>query len=99
MKQLVDQGYADVIFSLNGVKIEAIKSFIASKNPILNRLIENSTNSTQVLIDFKISVKTFRVLLKYYGYGRISIDTSNMYDLLIVCNKFKESTLCSICEK
>lgn len=99
MNQLVKHGYSDVSFLLNNETISAIKSFIIPKNDVIRRLIENSNNNSQILIDPRISVSAFRNLLNYYGYGKVRLNTNNIIDLLLTCIIFKERTLELLCEK
>lgn len=99
MNQLVELGYSDVTFLINNQSISAIKSFILPKNEVIRKLIENSNNNSQILIDPRISVSAFRSLLNYYGYGNVVLDTYNIMDLLLISITFKEKTFEILCEK
>lgn len=95
----MSKGYGDVKFSVRGEEVEGVKSIICSKNSTLSTIINDEKAFNVIPIEERIHVESFKMLLSYYGYGKIILDDENVSNLLYCCLCYFEMNLGNKCKE
>lgn len=96
---LVSKGFGDVSFNVNGEEVEGVKSIISSQNQTLSAIINDEKASSIIPISERIKINSFKMLLRYYGYGKIILTDENVCNLLYCCLCYNEMNLSNICKE
>lgn len=99
IEMLVSKGYGDVRFDVGGEEVEGVKSLICSKNQTLASIINDEKVDSVIPIYERIKMNSFKMLLRYYSYGKIILTNENVCNLLYCCLCYNEIDLSDKCKE
>lgn len=96
---MMNEGFNDIILSIENEDIPAISSILCVSNQRLKSIIKDEQVEDVVALPELITKKAFSLLTIYYGYGTIDIEEENVCELLLCCICLNEEYLFSECRK
>lgn len=101
INDLVSKGYGDVTFKIGDTEIVSIKNLLLyQNNNYLTTLINNAFDKrSNIFLSEGITVNGFKMLMVYYGYGNVEVNSDNICDLLVTSYLIKDYTLFKQCKE
>lgn len=96
---LVKRGFGDDVFIVEGEKIPCFSYLVKEKNETLRKIMEDGKRESEIKVCESITKTGFNILMRYYGYGKVKIDETNVSDVLMVCVCYNELELVERCKE
>lgn len=101
INDLVNKGYGDITFKIGDTEIVSVKNLLLyQNNNYLSTLINNAFDrKSNIFLSEGITVNGFKMLMVYYGYGNVEVNSNNICDLLVTSYLIKDYTLFKQCKE